>query len=486
MNFNALLTWIIGRPPPETPKPASTVETTAVERRRSSRLPLSEGDAVIDNGAMFPVSDVSFRGIRLEIPDGRKPDGWQVGTTFSATLKLGTVRVVSQLKICNVWPSAIGCLFTGIAPQQSLRLADFLKPRLLGSSLREIRTSRLLENTGTEKMRWFQGDQDTNLYVCESNSGQLTKQELRFLDYCIIWECSTDTVRTARILGEGGKPGFSGSDRQLSAFFRTTSYRAVQLGQIVLHFSSLPAEVKDPFLIRLRREERCLYHRFLIAPKEQSVYLTLADFPQLKFSVVHLSHHGLSVLPPDRTPEDFFAPQSRPGTLVLADQSLPVKFTPSYRHAAIVVGLIEHSEPQGPEKISAYLAPRVLGQSLEEHTTLLEELPSLPLNSQSSLFVGVHNTHVLSVIKPNGILYLGRIGFMDRALVYDSQKFSQYKCATNVIFPRDWDLPHGLVEPLTNPESDVFEISRQLLRASNLPEPIVQAWMQALPISTGA
>ncbi|HNV69171.1 MAG TPA: hypothetical protein PKO06_05690, partial [Candidatus Ozemobacteraceae bacterium] len=123
MNFQSLLTWITGRTPPEPPQKTVASEPASVERRRSSRLPISEGEAVIAEHPPFPISDVSFRGIRFEVPDGNKPAVWNIGTQLSATLKFGTVRIASQLKICNLWPTAVGCLFTGIAPHQSLRLA---------------------------------------------------------------------------------------------------------------------------------------------------------------------------------------------------------------------------------------------------------------------------------------------------------------------------------------------------------------------------
>ncbi|HNV71976.1 MAG TPA: hypothetical protein PKO06_19885, partial [Candidatus Ozemobacteraceae bacterium] len=84
----------------------------------------------------------------------------------------------------------------------------------------------------------------------------------------------------------------------------------------------------------------------------------------------------------------------------------------------------------------------------------------------------------------SGALHLGRLAFMDRVLVYDRQKLSLYSCSRGIVFPREWELPSGQVEPLTRVDAEFLDVCRQMFASSRLPEKVIAAWKTALAPST--
>ncbi|HNV69104.1 MAG TPA: PilZ domain-containing protein, partial [Candidatus Ozemobacteraceae bacterium] len=363
MNFRSLIDWIAGRKAPE----AATQAATGSERRRYSRLTLTDGEARVVGHEPIPVVNLSFGGVRLALPDSEKSEDWTVGKTLQATIILGSIQFDTGMQVCNVWGREIGCSFQGSSLGVARLISDYLKPRLLGASLREIKSAQPRAVGKDLRLRWFQGDNGTEVYLWERLDGGLVKEELFFLDYCVSWEESGDGLRTARVAEGSGRQGYGRMDQSSMVFFRIPSHRALRMGQVILLSSSLPPEVRDRFLARMAQEERRLYSRYILGSEDAQIRLTLPTLSTHPLSVVNLSLHGIAFLRPEKSSLTSSPAISWEGVLFLNQQEIAVQFKPAFSHGNIMGGSLHFKHLAGSEAVAAYLAPRLLGQSLEEH-----------------------------------------------------------------------------------------------------------------------
>lgn len=477
MNFRSLIDWIAGRTAPA----ASDHVSSGSERRRFSRLSLSDGEARIAGLPAMPIVNLSFGGLRLKLPEGTPPEDWPLGKTTPASLVLGSIQFETDLRVCNTWGREIGCSFVGASAGLTRLLSEFLKPRLLGASLREIKSAQPRSIGPDLQLRWFQGDDGTEVYLWEKLDGGLVKEELFFLDYCVSWEKEGDGLRTAKVAEGTGRQGYGRMDQNSLVFFRIPSHRALKMGQVIMLASTIPSEARDRFLARMALEERRLYSRYVLGTSDHPIILHLKALSASPLEIVNLSLHGLAFLRPEG-----FSPESTPpagqweGTLHLPDQIISIRFRLVYTHENVAGGALEVAEASAGEALAAFLAPRLLGQSLEEHPATLDELPPRPRNSQTSLFIGVHNTHLLSVLTAEGDLHLGRLAFMDRVMVFERKTLKLFSCSRGIIFPREWDLPSGQTEPIAQISDEFLEVCRHMLASSRLSASLIKAWETVL------
>lgn len=479
MDFTNLLNWITGRTSEES---VSEPVLTQSERRRFQRIGLEDGLVWLGGHGPFTILNLSYGGIKFELvntpPGMPEPTAGQV---LEASIQLRNARFTVDLTICNRFGNVFGCSFTGLKPAVSRLISDFLKPRIIGASLSEIDSSRLQHEDPRIRMRWFQGDEGTQIFLWQTLDGEIVKEEYYFLDYIITWDQQTQLFQTGKLRADQGKSGFGRVDPSTVVFFKVPSHRAIRIGRKILEHASLPAEARDQMLANLVREEKRLYQRYIVRAGDQAPRFTPDGKPHLHLVVANLSAAGIAFM----TPEEGSGLVVERGELLtgrlgLEGAVLPIHIRVVYITHQMIGGALEQAGTAGAGELARFLAPRLLGQSLEELPTPFEELPQSFRSSRVYLHVGLHNTHVISVVAPDGNLTAGRIAFMDHILVWERSAMVAWKCPGGIVFPRDWDLPLDILERQAAVPEHLPLICTEMIDSAQLPTEVTAAWKRVL------
>lgn len=478
MDFRQLLNWITGR---EAGEQAPEQAPAQSERRRFQRIGLSDGLVWLNEAGPFTVLNLSYGGIKFEIPaetaDTPLPGA---GEAVEARIQLGNTRFATRLTICNRVGTVFGCSFSGLTPAAARLVSDFLKPRILGASIAEIDGSRLQNQEGNLRMRWFQGDEGTQIFLWQSLEGEIVKQEYYFLDYIITWNQHTQAFQTGRLRDERGKTGFGRIDPSTVVFFKIPSHRALQMGRKILECAALPADARDQMLSNLVREERRLYQRYIVRAGDQAPRFLPDGQVDRPLVVANLSAGGIAFLTPEAGADTVGRRGDRlSGLLELGGTALTVNVRILYATPQTIGGSLELDAPDS-DAFARFLAPRLLGQSLEELPAPLEELPAAFRTARAYLHIGLHNTHVISIVAPDATLTAGRISFMDHILVWERGALAAWKCPGGIVFPRDWELPLDILERESALPAHLPATCLEMIDAACLPREVTAAWKRVL------
>ncbi len=467
IDFYRLINWLSGTIEKEAATPAATAD-----RRRFQRLNLKECRLFINQSGPFPILNLSYGGMRADLSQYEEP--LQTGQEIDCDIFLENILINNRLTIRNIENNLVGCSFSRMSVTESRILKDFLKPRILGFSLREIESARLRNDTPELKMRWFQGEDNTQIFLWQTVSGENVMQEFYFLDYYISWQQDSAGIKTGMIK-ESARKTFGRLTPDAIAFFKIPSYRALKLGQTILSCSRLPDDAKEKLLFEIAGEEKRLYHRYLI--KEKEAFFTPENRPEMKIPVLNLSLHGAAIL---NCPELVFSPKTMvKGSLSLEKFQMPASFCPVYIEKQFSGGSLEIA----PDKLAAFsefLAPRLLAQYLEKVPAPIEIPFFAAPGSQTSLFTGLHNTHILSLIDSEGELITGRILFMDTLIRYHQKSLTQHQVKEGIVFPGDWEIPLQLLKGEEPAANSAVTFCRELLSNARIPEETRQAWIKVL------
>jgi hypothetical protein len=304
------------------------------------------------------------------------------------------------------------------------------------------------------------------------------------MDYIIAMDKQKKSFQVGAVQGGGtGKAGFGRIDSGAIAFFQVPSFRALKIGRVILEAASLPQEARDHLLATIATEERRLYNRYIIGDKDTRISFIpdIQSSSPERLSVLNLSLKGIAFMVPENRSAFSLTPGSElHGNLTLPGGLTPVLIKIVYIHDHVTGGNMEFPSPEGADLVAAFLGPRLLGQSLEEVPPPSESRAFAPPGSRGYLFIGVHNTHLLSLVAPKNRLVFGRISFMDFTLVFERNQLAAYSCPRGIIFPSDWELPLDSVEAITGDVSEWKSICRQMLETANLPAEVVSAWKAVL------
>ncbi|MBF0501640.1 MAG: PilZ domain-containing protein [Candidatus Riflebacteria bacterium] len=498
MSFRDLIQWISGRKDEEISEPAIAPQ----DRRRHRRLDLSDGKLIVGSHGSFPLGNLSYGGLRFAC---NKTEVWPdiaVGNTFEGSLQFGQVKFSTMLRVCNVTPKDIGCSFESLSPAHARLLSEFLKPRALGHSLREITGGTMRNDTPDLRLRWFQGEDDTQIYLWETLDGQTVKEEFYFFDYMIRFDAARASLQTGKRSETVSKTGYGRIDQSTVAFFNVPSHRALKIGRTILESAHLPPVARDRLLASIAMEERRLYQRYLPGPNGGLRFRL--DLPELqKLTIANISLTGIAFLSPEKSsepPKDvvkgdddsaatpgFVSDHGNEpvrgelsGVIELGATSLPATVRLLYRHREILGGTLHLKSDADVEQLAIFLAPRLLGQSLEELPPPTEEYQFAPPGARPYLFVGYHNTHLLSLIGSGRRLIAGRIVFMNQLLTFERGKLVAWRSEQGIVFPSDWDIPLETVERLDQMPADLLETCRNTVNEARIPDEVREAWLKVL------
>ena len=177
--------------------------------------------------------------MRFDLNGFSKIQKTKQGDSLNCDILLENILLNNKVKICNLSGTLAGCSFSQLSITESRILQDFIKPRMIGFSLEEIEASRLKNESQDLKMRWFTGDNGTQILLWQSLEGKIVKQEFYFLDYFMSLNQRTPGLKMGTVKSDGSL-GFGRIAPESIAFFNIPSYRALKLGKTILKFSKLP------------------------------------------------------------------------------------------------------------------------------------------------------------------------------------------------------------------------------------------------------
>lgn len=482
IDFCSLLDWISSRIRPSDPVELSF----ECEKRQFQRLATVGGHAHCGDYGPFQITNISFGGARIQVTDQAFLAALQPGTDISIRLIFPGLRLETKMQVCSISQAGeLGCSFTCLTEPQERMLSDFLKPGVIGSSFHEVSAPAATSPDQNVRLRHFQGQDGAQIFLWQTLEGDVVKQEYYFLDYVITMQKSRQTLRTGRVsnaVGSGSSEAFGRIAPDRIVFFNVPSFRALRMGKSILELSSLPAEAKDHLLSGIASEEKRLYRRYSLREHDAQVRFYHTFYPDQPFPVGNLSFSGVALLFPDDFAADNLAGQhDLSGFLAIGTYRYPASITVVYCNRQALGGVLTLINDQGKAAVAEFLAPRLLGQSLEEDTPPGAVPAAVAERAKAYYFTGLHNTHVLTLMVPGGCMALGRIVFMDCVLAFDGQMLTEYQCPRGTVFPPSWELPPDLVDAMPLVSADLVAACRLLLAAAALPTEVREGWNRVLP-----
>ncbi|NCB39377.1 MAG: hypothetical protein EOM80_11475 [Erysipelotrichia bacterium] len=468
LNLKKLVAWLSGTDQPKRP---STDDSE--ERRRFQRLQLDNCFLSIDDSDSFPVTNLSYGGFRVDLSGWKDLKTLQPGDSILCNLKMQNTQINCRVTARNISKTIIGCAFSELTQAQSNAVTEFIKPRILGHSLREIDTAKLKNDDPKLRMRWFQGDDSTQIFFWQTVDGENVMQEFYFLDYFISWNKASGGLQTGKIKTES-RSNFGRISPDSVAFFHIPPYKALKLGQTILECSKLPPEARDNLLSEIIGEEKRLFHRFIV---KNSAITFVADNSCQVFPLLNISMNGMALLKPEEASINTEHPLR--GVLKTGDTDIKIIFKPAYFHETMLGGGLQTIDQKDLIRLEEFLAPRLLAQYLEEVPAPVEPPAFAPLGARTYLYTGLHNTHILSLIDTGASLLRGRIAFMDRAITCRRGNITEYRCPEGLIFPGDWELDSAVAQPIEKVEEIALQICREMIANAELAPEVKQAWEKA-------
>ncbi|GAB4278540.1 MAG: hypothetical protein Kow0029_21880 [Candidatus Rifleibacteriota bacterium] len=469
LNPTKILSWLSS-----TEKNNSSEALTYSDRRKFQRLNLNDCRVFIGDHGPFEVLNLGFGGLRFDISSFEQIGDLKIGQKLNCDIFLENIVINNRVIVKNLVGNSIGCAFSNLSTTESRVLKDFIKPRILGISIREIESSKLHNNNQELQMRWFQGTDGIQIFLWQTHDGQHVMQEFYFLNYFMSWENKSETFKTG-IIKSPKFTGFGQISPDAIAFYKVPPYRALKLGHTILKYSDLPDIAKEKLINEISKEERRLFHRYLV--KESGIKFCPVDFPALSLEVLNLSQSGIALLKNPRI--NVLKGNKLSGTLKLAKNQLQATIEIAYVENQCCGGNLGICK-ENIEKYSTFLAPRLLAQYLEKVPATIEIPRFAHPQARVFLYTGIHNSHILSLVSPEGELIAGRIAFIDKALNFYQNKLIEYECKERTILPCEWEIPKHLVNAESKPEKASVEFCTELIKISELEQEVKKAWLEVL------
>jgi hypothetical protein len=444
------------------------------ERRRFQRLDLSNCRIYVGEEGPFLLLNLSYGGMRFDLKGYSKIETLKQGDQLNCDIHLENVLLNNKVVIRNLSETLAGCSFSNLSITESRVLQDFIKPRIIGFSLAEIESSGLKYDTDELKLRWFAGDDGTQVILWQDVDGKTVRQEFYFLDYFMSFNDGSGGLKTGRVKA-GMSRGFGRISTDSIAFFQIPSYRALKLGKTILNFSKLPEEAKIRFLQEIASEEKRLYHRYVI--KGKPVFF-VSDKYNARIPVLNLSLQGMALLKNHEA--EFALEEDNEGNLILPETEIRVVFSKIYQDSQIIGGKLICKSESDRTRFDQFLAPRLLAQYFEKAPVPVEPPEFSSPGAVGSLFSGLHNTHILSLIDKSNTLILGRIAFMDTVLQIKNRKLYLFNCSSGIVFPGDWEVAARLVVNRRIPDENSIRFCVEMLEHFELDLQVRQAWLNLL------
>jgi hypothetical protein len=241
-----------GKPDPNEKKPIDWKE-----KRRNNRVDVEVGarmSVLLKAGTLTyqgVVRNVSVRGCCVEFADEATAAALQTGQIFTASLAVDDFPIPLNVESTRrVAPKEWAVRFKPPFPKELEKLEKILEPRCLGMSLREIDPAAL-QKVNQRNFRWFQGVNETHLFSWVDSAGNVSQQQLVFLENVVEWK-DTAACRTGRVRRESSSDGIEWVKSELIDFDAILNPATVAQAKTILESTQIDEAVKKVFLEKLK------------------------------------------------------------------------------------------------------------------------------------------------------------------------------------------------------------------------------------------
>lgn len=218
-----------------------TTEESNFERRRLPRLSLTTEQFKLDqNGRIFPIADLSSKGMAIRVIETSDFRYFPVGSKFKGTLNLRREKFRVSAQVRHLGNEMVGCEFFELEEKSATAIAEFLDPIALAKELRPI--------PATDGVAlWYHGPSGTDFLLWRASDGKYTRMTLFLLGTFVQWEedKGLTTGRLAPSTEQSEVRGVIRLETMLLENDRTPDVNKVSLARTLIHESSITADLKS-------------------------------------------------------------------------------------------------------------------------------------------------------------------------------------------------------------------------------------------------
>lgn len=148
------------------------------EMRAVPRFPLPKEKMkfVFDEGErVFAVRDISRRGLGISLLDFGESLFFPEGYHCKAELRIDNHPFLVEVRVARVNAWSVGFEFESLTPEQQERIAAFVDPLRIGSTLKPVDRQGAPEAFLQGMSAWYHGDSGTDLYFWNDRRGGLRR-----------------------------------------------------------------------------------------------------------------------------------------------------------------------------------------------------------------------------------------------------------------------------------------------------------------------
>lgn len=238
----------------------SSSDSLGGERRKSHRINIDPRDRVhvsllIPEGpqegttVMAQVKDMSEIGFRLGLPEREWYEKVGLDQVMSANVEVDGFAIPMLVQVARKLERAeIGVQFKAPYPKELSKLVEFLEPKYLGLSLREI-DQKALRESDKGKLRWFQGLGETNLFCWfQDDMDHIQHFQLSFQGKILDWQDGS-TAKTGVI--EEGESIVKWKEADLINFDEPSNINTLKCAAEIINAAKIGEELKRKIIIRI-------------------------------------------------------------------------------------------------------------------------------------------------------------------------------------------------------------------------------------------
>lgn len=218
------------------------------ERRSLPRLNLtSEQFRHSQSGKLFPIGDLSKKGMALWISDPQDLGLFTVASVHEGTLNLRREKYPIKMKVMSFSTDRVGCEFGALSQELQQALRELMDPVRLGQELKPLPQSQ----QGGES--WFHGSSGTELLFSRHVDGQYLRFSLFIFDSYVHWEEDTGltTGRTLKTKNPSRVEGVYRSEWLDLSQDNEVAVSKLAIAKTVILSSNLAVDFKDWCLRKL-------------------------------------------------------------------------------------------------------------------------------------------------------------------------------------------------------------------------------------------
>jgi len=202
----------------------------------------------VKKSATFNVNNISRGGIGISLGKGEDPSHYPPGKEVFLTILWGERRAFQKARIASFLEKErnLGVEFVDISPETDLFLGEVLSPKRLGASLKEV----FLKPSGDRiSLRWFHGDNATDLFIWQS-VGDFVRHQFILGGDLVEWTAE-EGVRTGEVLRDDFSMirfSYPMMEPNLIQYHPKKSQGILQRAQAALGASSIDLAIKEALL----------------------------------------------------------------------------------------------------------------------------------------------------------------------------------------------------------------------------------------------